>query len=189
MLFMSSHTGLIILLQHPAARVQHLWVTISHRSISPYLQSRLSSLCWHLTVTNTVCLEANCQDAPCLLQGSSMQPRRRTGRRPTPTSLRPSRATTPSTAPEPSRRSNTCFCAKLSSTREFTRHDLWKVNNTHLFTCSTSLFLVFFRPEEVQALISGKLALRYAGRQARARHFLFNRLQLLFSCVWINPQL
>lgn len=27
--------------------------------------------------------------------------------------------------------------------------------------------LVCYRPEEVQALISGKLALRYAGKQAR----------------------
>lgn len=32
--------------------------------------------------------------------------------------------------------------------------------------------VVFFRPEEVQSLISGKLALRYAGRQARTDHYL-----------------
>lgn len=51
-----------------------------------------------------------------LMQGSSMQQRRKTGRRPTPTSLRPSRVTTLSTAPEPSQHSNTCSCAKLYST-------------------------------------------------------------------------
>lgn len=45
-----------------------------------------------------------------------------------------------------------------------------------------SLFLVFFSPEEVQALISGKLALRYAGRQARTRRFL------CYKCQLFNPQ-
>lgn len=38
------------------------------------------------------------------------------------------------------------------------------------------LLLDSFRPEEVQALISGKLALRYAGRQAST------------SCHWIFIQ-
>lgn len=67
---------------------------------------------------NCLALDANCHAVSSLLQGSSMQLRRRTGRPPTPTSLRPSRATTPSTAPEPSQHSNTCYCAKLCSTCE-----------------------------------------------------------------------
>lgn len=57
-------------------------------------------------------VDANSQAVSSPWQESSMQQRRRTGRRPTPTSLRPLRATTPSTAPEPSQRLNTCSCVK-----------------------------------------------------------------------------
>lgn len=63
-------------------------------------------------------IDGNYHAVSCLLQGSSMLQRRRTGRLPTPTSMRPSRATTPLTAPKPSQRSNTCFCAKSFSTCE-----------------------------------------------------------------------
>lgn len=52
------------------------------------------------------------------LKASSMRLRRKTGRRPTPTSTRPSKATTPSTVPEPSRPSNTCCSARSCSARE-----------------------------------------------------------------------
>lgn len=57
-------------------------------------------------------LDGNSQAVSSLSQESSTQRRRRTGRRPTPTSLRPLRATTPSTAPEPSQHLNTCSCVK-----------------------------------------------------------------------------
>lgn len=63
--------------------------------------------------------DAKCHVASSVPQGSSMPPRKRTGRRPTPTSSRPLRAMTPSTAPEPSQHWNTCCCAKLFSTREY----------------------------------------------------------------------
>lgn len=55
----------------------------------------------------------------CLsLQESFMQQRRKTGRLRIPISTRPLRAMTPSTAPEPSRPSNICCCAKSCSMRE-----------------------------------------------------------------------
>lgn len=46
-------------------------------------------------------------------QESSMRQKRKTGRRPTPTSLRHLKAMTPLTAPGPSQHSNTCFSVKL----------------------------------------------------------------------------
>lgn len=120
-----------------------------------------------------------------LLQGSSTQQRRRTGRRPTPTSLRPSRATTPSTAPEPSQLSNTCSSAKSYSTRKQCLHlRVFTFNLPRKPMCLIFLCECFsLRPEEVQALISGKLALRYAGRQASTSQDTRDKAVMLFVFV------
>lgn len=112
-------------------------------------------------------------------QESFTQQRRKTGRRRTPTSTRLSRATTPSTAHEPSQPSNTCCSAKSCSTCKCSGPYQWTqacTNHVVAFClCSpVDRDCVCYRPEDVQALISGKLALRYAGRQVS--HFIANNL-------------
>lgn len=94
--------------------------------------------------------------------------RRRTGRQRIHTFMRLLKAMTLLTVPVPSRHSSTCSSARSCSTRE-SRGFLVSLTFFFLSSLNTlkvlNLYVCLHRPEDVQALTSGKLALRYAGRQ------------------------
>ena len=136
---------------------------IFHISIMVFVTERR----WHrlvqLQMASTV--RQSCRQAWTCSQAYSTQWTRRTSRQPFPTSTRLSKATTPSSPTRPSSLSSTCCSPRSWSTRK----------HAHLFSlfvycCSFyyrfNLHVVFKnRTDDINALISGKLALKYTGPQ------------------------
>lgn len=84
----------------------------------------------------------------CVLgfQESFTQQRRKTGRRRTPTSTRLSKATTPSTAHEPSQPLNTCCSAKSCSTCKFHTAQLHTQDHMNIDLHKSFSSILFVQP-------------------------------------------